>query len=137
MTCDGWAALRCLRRVGWRCSLLSARRRLCGSGGAPSNEAPSVDAARVLRTALLDELHQTFHVRAAARGREGSRTGSGLRSAARRASDRGWKMTDPQLPKGIWYHTDAQFIGFRVVRPLAVPSAEEMTRYWISGVEKD
>jgi formylglycine-generating enzyme required for sulfatase activity len=60
-----------------------------------------------------------------------------LRSAARRASDRTWKMTDPQLPKGIWYHTDAQFIGFRVVRPLAVPSAEEMTRYWISGVEKD
>lgn len=60
-----------------------------------------------------------------------------LRSAARRASDRSWKMTDPQLPKGIWYHTDAQFIGFRVVRPLAVPSAEEMTKYWISGVEKD
>lgn len=60
-----------------------------------------------------------------------------LRSAARRASDRSWKMTDPQLPKGIWYHTDAQFIGFRIVRPLTVPSAEEMTRYWISGVEKD
>lgn len=60
-----------------------------------------------------------------------------LRSAARRGSDRSWKMTDPQLPKGKWYHTDAQFIGFRVVRPLAVPSAEEMTKYWISGVEKD
>jgi len=60
-----------------------------------------------------------------------------LRSAARRGSDRSWKMTDPQLPKGIWYHTDAQFVGFRVVRPLAVPSAEEMTKYWISGVEKD
>lgn len=60
-----------------------------------------------------------------------------LRSAARRASDRSWKMTDPQLPKGIWYHTDATFIGFRIVRPLAVPSADEMTKYWISGVEKD
>ena len=60
-----------------------------------------------------------------------------LRSAARRASDRAWKMTDPQLPKGKWYHTDAQFIGFRVVRPLTVPSAEEMAKYWISGVEKD
>ncbi|HEX5221508.1 MAG TPA: formylglycine-generating enzyme family protein [Verrucomicrobiae bacterium] len=60
-----------------------------------------------------------------------------LRSAARRGSDRSWKMTDPQLPKGIWYHTDATFIGFRIVRPLAVPSAEEMTKYWISGVEKD
>jgi hypothetical protein len=60
-----------------------------------------------------------------------------LRSAARRGSDRSWKMTDPQLPKGKWYFTDAQFIGFRIVRPLAVPSAEEMTKYWISGVEKD
>jgi formylglycine-generating enzyme required for sulfatase activity len=60
-----------------------------------------------------------------------------LRSAARRGSDRAWKMTDPQLPKGKWYHTDAWFIGFRVVRPLEVPSAEDMARYWISGVEKD
>ena len=60
-----------------------------------------------------------------------------LRSGVRRASDRSWKMTDPQLPKGKWYHTDATFVGFRVVRPLAVPSAEEMTKYWISGVEKE
>ena len=60
-----------------------------------------------------------------------------LRSAARRGSDRSWKMTDPQLPKGMWYLTDAKFIGFRIVRPLAVPSAEELTKYWISGVEKD
>lgn len=60
-----------------------------------------------------------------------------LRSAARRGSSRNWKMTDPQLPKGIWYHTDATFIGFRIVRPLAVPTADEMTKYWISGVEKD
>ncbi len=60
-----------------------------------------------------------------------------LRSGARRGSDRTWKMTDPQLPKGKWYVTDAWFIGFRVVRPLEVPSAAQMTRYWISGVEKD
>ena len=60
-----------------------------------------------------------------------------LRSAARRGSDRSWKMTDPQLPKGKWYVTDAWFIGFRVVRPLEVPSSEMMTKYWISGVEKD
>ena len=73
----------------------------------------------------------------AARGGSWDDDPAALRSAARRASERGWKMTDPQLPKGIWYHTDAQFIGFRVVRPLAVPSAEEMTKYWISGVEKD
>ncbi len=58
-----------------------------------------------------------------------------LRSAARRGSDPSWKMRDPQLPKSIWWLTDAQFLGFRVVRPLKVPSAEEMQRYWTSGVE--
>ena len=60
-----------------------------------------------------------------------------LRSAARRASDPSWKQQDPQLPKSIWYHTDAQFLGFRVVRPLKVPTPEEMNRYWNSGVERD
>ena len=60
-----------------------------------------------------------------------------LRSACRRGSERSWKRTDPQLPKGKWYFTDATFIGFRIVRPLAVPSAEEMQKYWISGVEKE
>lgn len=59
------------------------------------------------------------------------------RSAARRGSDRAWKMQDPQLPKSVWYHSDAQFIGFRLVRPLKVPSAEELNKYWNSGVEKD
>jgi formylglycine-generating enzyme required for sulfatase activity len=60
-----------------------------------------------------------------------------LRSAARRGSDRSWKMRDPQLPKSIWWLTDAQFVGFRIVRPLKVPSAEELQKYWTSGVEKD
>lgn len=59
------------------------------------------------------------------------------RSAARRGSDRSWKVTDPQLPKSIWYLSDAQFVGFRIVRPLNTPSSEEMTKYWIGGVEKD
>jgi formylglycine-generating enzyme required for sulfatase activity len=60
-----------------------------------------------------------------------------LRSAARRGSDRSWKQTDPQLPKSIWYLTDAQFVGFRIVRPLKIPPPEEMVKYWTSGVEKD
>jgi len=56
-----------------------------------------------------------------------------LRSAARRASDASWKMRDPQLPKSKWYLTDAQFLGFRVVRPLQVPATpEEMGRWWPS-----
>ena len=60
-----------------------------------------------------------------------------LRSSARRGSDPTWKIQDPQLPKSIWYLTDAQFLGFRVVRPLRVPLAEECSKYWTSGVEKD
>jgi formylglycine-generating enzyme required for sulfatase activity len=60
-----------------------------------------------------------------------------LRSAARRGSDRSWKMQDPQLPKSIWYLTDAQIVGFRVVRPLNVPPPEDLLKYWTSGVEKD
>jgi formylglycine-generating enzyme required for sulfatase activity/mono/diheme cytochrome c family protein len=61
----------------------------------------------------------------------------GLRSAARKHSDKSWKQQDPQLPKSIWYLTDAQFLGFRIVRPLKVPSQEEMYRYWNSGVHKE
>ena len=60
-----------------------------------------------------------------------------LRVANRRFSDPDWKIQDPQFPKSIWYHTDAQFLGFRVVRPLETPSAEDMQKYWNSGVEKE
>jgi len=60
-----------------------------------------------------------------------------LRSAARRGSDKSWKQQDPQLPKSIWYLTDAQFLGFRIVRPLKVPSLDEVFRYWNSGQEKE
>jgi formylglycine-generating enzyme required for sulfatase activity len=60
-----------------------------------------------------------------------------LRCAARVASDSSWKQQDPQLPKSVWYETDAQWLGFRLVRPVKVPSAEEMYKYWNSGVEHD
>jgi formylglycine-generating enzyme required for sulfatase activity len=59
------------------------------------------------------------------------------RSAARRGSERAWKMQDPQLPKSIWYFSDAQFVGFRIVRPLKVPPPEQMQKYWTSGTERD
>jgi formylglycine-generating enzyme required for sulfatase activity len=37
------------------------------------------------------------------------------RSANRIASHEDWKEQDPQIPKSIWYHTDADSVGFRVV----------------------
>jgi formylglycine-generating enzyme required for sulfatase activity len=56
---------------------------------------------------------------------------------ARVKSDASWKRQDPQLPKSIWYMTDAQWLGFRLVRPATLPSAAEMHRAWNNGVEVD
>ena len=47
------------------------------------------------------------------------------RSSSRRGSEEDWKFQDPQLPQSIWYHTDALFAGFRIIRPLRVPSKKE------------
>ena len=52
-----------------------------------------------------------------------------LRSAARRGSTKDWKMQDPQIPQSIWYYTDALGVGFRVVRPLRVPTEAEAKLY--------
>ena len=60
-----------------------------------------------------------------------------IRCSARVASDPSWKQQDPQLPKSIWYLTDAQWLGFRLVRPAKLPTADEMFQYWNSGVEND
>ena len=60
-----------------------------------------------------------------------------LRSAVRKSSDKTWKQQDPQLPKSIWYLTDAQFLGFRIVRPLKVPSPDELQKVWNNGVERE
>jgi formylglycine-generating enzyme required for sulfatase activity len=60
-----------------------------------------------------------------------------LRCGSRIGSDLSWKMQDPQLPKSIWYHTDAQGLGFRLVRPLKLPSADQMYKYWNSGVQDE
>jgi formylglycine-generating enzyme required for sulfatase activity len=57
-----------------------------------------------------------------------------LRSAVRRASEIEWKQQDPQIPQSVWYHTDAQFSGFRLVRPLVEPSEEEKQKVWDAGL---
>jgi formylglycine-generating enzyme required for sulfatase activity len=54
------------------------------------------------------------------------------RSAARMGSNVAWKQQDPQLPQSVWYHTDAIFVGFRLVRPREIPSVEEVERFWPS-----
>jgi formylglycine-generating enzyme required for sulfatase activity len=73
----------------------------------------------------------------AVRGGSWMESASELRCGNRVASDPSWKQQDPQLPKSIWYHTDAQGLGFRLVRPLKVPSVEQMFKYWNNGVQDE
>ncbi len=72
-----------------------------------------------------------------ARGGSWNDEAGAIRCTARVASDATWKQQDPQLPKSIWYLTDAQWLGFRLVRPAKIPNAGEMFGYWNSGVEHD
>jgi formylglycine-generating enzyme required for sulfatase activity len=58
-----------------------------------------------------------------------------LRSAARRGSAASWKVQDPQLPKSIWYLTDAKFVGFRLARPLAAPTEADRKRAWDADLD--
>ena len=64
------------------------------------------------------------------RGGSWSDKAARLRSATRRPSSKKWKKRDPQIPKSLWWHTDAPFVGFRVVRPIKSPTPEEQKMYW-------
>jgi formylglycine-generating enzyme required for sulfatase activity len=48
-----------------------------------------------------------------------------LRCSNRYKSDAAWNKRDPQIPKSRWWLTDAEAVGFRLVRPVSQPSAEE------------
>ena len=54
------------------------------------------------------------------------------RSAARMGSEEAWKQQDPQIPKSVWYHTDAIFVGFRIVRPREMPTIDDIEKFWPS-----
>ena len=59
-----------------------------------------------------------------------------VRSAARGYSKRSWKKRDPQSPKSLWWHTNAIHVGFRIVRPRALPAQGELTKYWIEPIKE-
>ncbi len=70
-------------------------------------------------------------------GGKGMTSVSQLRSGARIFSHKSWKQQDPQLPKSIWYLTDAQFLGLRIVRPLKMATPEEMHKAWNDDLIKE
>ena len=86
---------------------------------------------------LADPVHwPTALYQRATRGGSWNDDPAGLRSAARTGSHAGWQRQDPQMPKSIWHHTDAHFVGLRVVRPFAEATEEERQRAWEPDVER-
>ncbi len=53
-----------------------------------------------------------------------------LRCASRLRSKGEWKRRDPQIPKSMWWNTDAPFVGFRLARPIKPPTLEEQAAFW-------
>lgn len=60
-----------------------------------------------------------------------------LRSANRTKSDPVWNRRDPQIPKSKWWNADAPFIGFRIIRPLKQPTAEEAEAFFQKYLGED
>lgn len=60
-----------------------------------------------------------------------------ITSTARHQSAPEWKESDSQDPKTLWFHTSTPWLGMRIVRPVKIPTVEEMYHYWNSGVEYD
>jgi formylglycine-generating enzyme required for sulfatase activity len=55
---------------------------------------------------------------------------SELRSSSRLKSNTDWNRRDPQIPRSRWWNADAPFIGFRIVKPLKKPSADEIEKFF-------
>lgn len=45
-----------------------------------------------------------------------------------------WQERDPNLPKSIWWNTDAPNVGFRLVRPVNQPSHEEIIKFFQTAI---
>lgn len=58
-----------------------------------------------------------------------------LRPANRIPSDPVWNRRDPQIPKSKWWNADAPFVGFRIVRPLKQPTADEVKAFFEKHLE--
>jgi formylglycine-generating enzyme required for sulfatase activity len=53
-----------------------------------------------------------------------------LKANNRSFSIPGWNKRDPQIPKSRWWLTDGMFVGFRILRPINQPAAEEAEKFY-------
>ncbi|MDG5766596.1 SUMF1/EgtB/PvdO family nonheme iron enzyme [Balneolales bacterium ANBcel1] len=70
----------------------------------------------------------------AARGGSWRDDAEDIRCTHRRGSSPRWSRDDPQIPRSMWWHTNAPMVGFRIIRPKETPSREKMEKYWIMPV---
>jgi len=59
-----------------------------------------------------------------------------LRSANRFPSDPAWNRRDPQIPRSKWWMTDAPWVGFRIIRPVEQPNAEQVNDFFMQYLGK-
>lgn len=58
------------------------------------------------------------------------------RSSSRLASEKAWKSEDCNFPQSPWWLTDAPGVGFRLLRPLAVPATDQAKdAFWKHDVD--
>lgn len=75
---------------------------------------PRLARSKPVANPLVDTKETRWH---AVRGGSYEDDAAMVRAAVRRGAEEDWSIQDPQIPKSIWWHTDAHFVGFRVVRP--------------------
>ncbi|MFC7337553.1 formylglycine-generating enzyme family protein [Haloferula chungangensis] len=56
-------------------------------------------------------------------------------SSTRALATPAWNASDPANPKSIWYLSNNQWVGFRIVRPVEIPDLETMHASWNSHSE--
>jgi formylglycine-generating enzyme required for sulfatase activity len=90
----------------------------------------SQDAPAVRPVVVPDEYEYPY----VARGGSWDFDAYDCRSASRHVSDPDWSVQDPQRPQSIWWHTDATFVGFRIVRAFdEQPELVELRSKMIKG----
>jgi formylglycine-generating enzyme required for sulfatase activity len=53
----------------------------------------------------------------------------------RQKSSPRWQARDPQIPKSRWWNPDSPFVGFRIVKPVKQPSADEVAAFFEKAIK--